>query len=360
MGLSRTRAIQGGKGCAGRLEELNEMNAQERETFWNTLCNLQGVDVEQDVDELKKTIIFPKYLFRYRSVSTGNLEALRTNKLYFSSANYYDDPFDTFLHIDIECIRQEFLSAFQTRESTEAVTEGVKELLGEMLTEKQRELFTVDNVTSMLSNGLVESFLGSALALRDEVKKDSWSICFSENGFNEGLWLKYADQHKGFVQIYDLENEENYICGKQDKCQNCGIRMYGAALYPIYYSNEPYNATDFAKIIMLNKIGELYGAQIPQYLYKSFGDGMWERERTTLIKKKCHEYDGEWRMITNCRMKEQPAMEWIPSGIILGLRMGIKEENLVVSMAKEAGIKNIYKSCINSRNQLAVLPVTLK
>ena len=65
-------------------------------------------------------------------------------------------------------------------------------------------------------------------------------------------------------------------------------------------------------------------------------------------------------MITNCRMKEQPAMEWIPSGIILGLRMGIKEENLVVSMAKEAGIKNIYKSYINSKNQLVALPVTLK
>lgn len=172
------------------------MDAQEREVFWNTLCSLQGLDVKQDTEKLMKTIRFPKYLFRYRSVSLGSLEALRTNKLFFSSANYYDDPFDTFLYIDIEYIRQVFLSAFQTRESTEAVTEGVKTLLGEMLAEKQRELFTVDYVKSMLSNGLVESFLGSALALRDEVKKDSWSICFSENGFNESLWLKYADQHK--------------------------------------------------------------------------------------------------------------------------------------------------------------------
>ena len=336
------------------------MDAQEREVFWNTLCSLQGLDVKQDTEKLMKTIRFPKYLFRYRSVSLGSLEALRTNKLFFSSANYYDDPFDTFLYIDIEYIRQVFLSAFQTRESTEAVTEGVKTLLGEMLAEKQRELFTVDYVKSMLSNGLVESFLGSALALRDEVKKDSWSICFSENGFNESLWLKYADQHKGFVQIYDLENEENYICGKQEKCQNCGIKMYGKALYPIYYSNEPYDATDFAKIIMLNKIGELPGVQIPQYLHDSVGKGVWESERTTLIKKKCHEYDEEWRMITNCRTKEQPAMQWIPSGIILGLRMGVKEENLVVSMAKEAGIKNIYKSCIDPKNQLVALPVNFK
>ena len=45
-------------------------------------------------------------------------------------------------------------------------------------------------------------------------------------------------------------------------------------------------------------------------------------------------------------------MEWIPSRIILGLRIDASEENLVVSMAKEAGIKNIYKSYINAQNKL--------
>lgn len=51
--------------------------------------------------------------------------------------------------------------------------------------------------------------------------------------------------------------------------------------------------------------------------------------------------------------------EWIPSGIILGLRMGVAEENLVVSMAKEAGIKNIYKSYINAQNKLDAYPLKL-
>lgn len=136
------------------------------------------------------------------------MEALRTNRLYFSSANYYDDPFDTFLHIDIEAIRKEYLSAFQTPESTEAVVDGVKSLLGNILSEEQAAQFTVENVTNALSHGLTESFLNAALSLRDEVKKDTWSVCFSENGFNEVLWLKYADQHRDFVQIYGLENND--------------------------------------------------------------------------------------------------------------------------------------------------------
>lgn len=336
------------------------MNAQEREVFWKTLCSLSGNNLQQDIEKLSKTVKFPKYLYRYRPVSLRNLEALRTNRLYFSSANYYDDPFDTFLHIDIEAIKKEYLDAFRSPESTDAVVDGVKSILGGILTVEQNELLTTENVTNTLSQGLVESFLQSALALRDEVKKDTWSICFSENGFNEVLWLKYANQHKGFVLMYDLEKDENLLCGKQEKCQNCGIHTFGTPLYPIYYSDIPYDATNFAKFVMLHKLEQISGMTFPKELYAEFGTTFWERERTTLIKKKCHEYDEEWRIITGCQMKPPMMMEWIPCGIILGLRMDITEENLVVSMAREAGIKNIYKSFIDSQNRLNAGPVSVK
>ena len=62
-------------------------------------------------------------------------------------------------------------------------------------------------------------------------------------------------------------------------------------------------------------------------------------------------------MILACNMKPPIMMEWIPSGIILGLRMGVTEENLVVSMAKEAEIKNIFKSYINAKNMLDAYPL---
>lgn len=63
------------------------------------------------------------------------------------------------------------MSAFQTLESTEAVVEGVKALLGGILSEEQVAQFTVENVTNALSHGLTESFLNAALSLRDEVKR---------------------------------------------------------------------------------------------------------------------------------------------------------------------------------------------
>ena len=111
------------------------MNSQERELFWNTLVSLPGEDIQAESQRLNDTIKFPKYLYRYRPVSMKSLEALRTNRLYFSSANYYDDPFDTFLHINIDTIKSEYASAFQSRESTEQIVEHIKVLLSKICTE---------------------------------------------------------------------------------------------------------------------------------------------------------------------------------------------------------------------------------
>ena len=58
-------------------------------------------------------------------------------------------------------------------------------------------------------------------------------------------------------------------------------------------------------------------------------------------------------------MKPPVMMEWIPSGIILGLRMDANEENLVISMAKEAGIKRIYKSFIDPKSKLCAKQISL-
>ncbi len=73
------------------------MNISERAIFWKTLCTLDGRDLISDSLKLREVIKYPKTqtLCRYRNVSSHTIEALQTNKLYFSSADYYDDPFDT-------------------------------------------------------------------------------------------------------------------------------------------------------------------------------------------------------------------------------------------------------------------------
>lgn len=81
------------------------MNETERMLFWDTLCSLDGQNINEDRLKLASVIRYPEKLYRYRPMSLNSLEALKDNKLYFSTANYYDDPFDTFINIRINEIK---------------------------------------------------------------------------------------------------------------------------------------------------------------------------------------------------------------------------------------------------------------
>lgn len=153
-------------------------------------------------DLFNKTIIYSKYVYRFGVVNERTLNALRENKLYFSTFNYYDDPFDIFINIDIRKIQD-----------------------------------VLDNATQ----------------------------------------IHYTDQHKRFAVSYDLENEEKLRCGKQAKCANCEIHMAGTSLYPIYYSNEKYDATRFVYFLSICKMA---GNNLNEELFKNIivdmGNQMWE------------------------------------------------------------------------------------
>lgn len=190
------------------------------------------------------------------------------------------------------------------------------------------------------------------LTLRSKIQDEILSICFSENGFNETLWLKYADMHKGFCLMYDLSDADNSHCGKLDKCVNCGVYKYGTRIYPVYYSNTPHDATNFAKFVMGQDMIQQLHVPLPDFMQEELKPLPWEVERNSLIKKECHKYDEEWRMLSNCKMNLPAMIECVPAGVIIGLRTPPVDKNLIISMAKEAGVKNIYQSYIDEKNRL--------
>ena len=76
------------------------MNNEERKDFWDKLLTLNSNSSQEEVKELFNLIKYPKLLCRYRPVNVRSIEALQSNKLFWSSAYHYDDPFDTHLHVD--------------------------------------------------------------------------------------------------------------------------------------------------------------------------------------------------------------------------------------------------------------------
>ena len=341
------------------------MNLTERQEFWNVLCDCDGKDIERAVQNLSKVIKYPKYLYRYREVTPNSLEALRTNHLFYSTSNYYDDPFDTFLQINLEKIMEKVNRATSDPVAIQNFVKIIKETGNSQVINqlgfKSAEEITIDKVKELAEDvQRRNNFINNVCDFRNELKKEVWSVCFSENPYNEVLWLKYAKQHKGFVVIYDLTDDNKFLCGKHEKCKNCGVRECDLMLYPIYYSNQKYDATDYAQDFLFKKIYQQF-PQIGQAANFSFlfENPIFEILKVMLIKKECHKYDEEWRMIIPFKIKPPVMREWIPSGVILGLRMDINEENLVVSLARQAGIKNFYKSYIDANGNLSYKQVAV-
>lgn len=330
------------------------MTTEERKIFWETLCSLKGENTQEESEILGKltNLYAPKEICRFRRVSPRTLEALKFNKVYFSSADYYDDPFDTFLYIDYKKIKEEIVSYFSNPDFCDNLMR-VATLLG---LPKDNIFLDLQNKTlaaEKIADSLIAYMKGDE---RNLLQKSSLSICFSENALNENLWLKYAENHKGFVLVYDMRDPTKFLCGKSENCKKCPS-FNGAPIYPVYYSNEKYDATTFSKnyaIACAASVKKGYSAQgddIIDNIINNLPPMWWEREKIALIKKECHKYDEEWRMIASFYAKGA-YIKWIPKRVVLGLKMPLSEKEFIASVAIDAGIEEITETYIDDENNL--------
>lgn len=322
------------------------MDNKERKVFWDVLCSLDGEDIEEDKKRLIQAIHYPKYIYRYRPVSLYSLDGLRNNKLYSSSSDYYDDPFDTYLHINQAQIKKEL-------EVIDCNNDIVKFSLPQLAQVLNINMSALESAIGKMDPYKIHKALEDYLReIRKDIRKEIQSICFSEDGLNETLWLKYAQNHKGFALMYDLYDQNSFLCGKEEVCENCLMKNMSMPLYPVYYSDEKYDATLLARDIGVLKIVDMYPQSLKESIHASLKSQYWEREKVTLIKKKCHEYDAEWRAIFPIKSDKRLCVKWKPCGVIIGLKTPDDEKKMIIEAAKVAGVKMIYESTIDDNDSL--------
>lgn len=334
------------------------MNTKEREQFWKTLCSIGGSDENAELKRLTDAVKMPRYIYRYRPLSVGSLEALASNKLYFSTANYYDDPFDTFIRINLDGI-QSILTRAKNDVNDEQfnrwLDQGIAGLFGQVCSKDQISFIASMVKRQLLDENSRNAFLNSLQNLRNEIKKRTWSICFCEDGLNESLWIKYADQYKGFVLQYDFLDQERNLCGQYEKCSSC-ILNHATPIFPIYYSDEKNDSTALVAIYAAQKLflPEVFDTICAEKGINTISI-MRENFKAVLIKKKCHEYDREWRMLGPDNLQRSLAKRWIPEAVYLGMRMDADNKELVRNIAKQAGIPNVYETTINTNGDLDII-----
>ena len=323
-----------------------------REHFWNVLNELRDSS-EESIAKLQQAIPPFSQLCRFRAVNEGSLQQLQDNALLFSSANYYDDPFDTYFQIDYRQVRnvRDALQGIHDREGKGALYDMVRKAVP-----NQFSAITAEAVRQIDGPAPDPSVIQQAIAgLIEQIQSKSFTICFGDDPLNENLWLKYADGHKGFVQIYDSDDEGILIKGVSAYCDGCTSPSCRVALYPIYYSDEGYDATHYALCETLLQILQSVGCE-SQAMKLISDQTCWELERISLIKRRCHEYDGEWRLMLATFPHNRPRVYMRPSAVALGLRMPEYERRLVISAAHTAGIEDIEEMYISDDGRLAMRP----
>ena len=312
------------------------MNDEEREEFWEALLNAK---YEYDIVNIKSKIKYPNKLYRYRTVNIRNLNALSSNENYFSTPSHYDDPFDTFIRID----KQSILQKLQTFEKDHhKIYEWSSSINLEIPNEIRSEI-------------LANQILKNLHDVRNKIRETLWSICFTENYNNETLWLKYAQNHEGFVLEYDIKNFFTYLPFIIEKSNKMISDNLFFTLYPIYYSNKVRDETDFATFCSILHSFETVNAY--EIIDKILHSGIyrWETERTILIKKWIHHYDEEWRLILGNEHRIgkdlKPRIICKPSKIILGLKMSDDNKKAVLMAAEKAGINEIEKMIIDDNDE---------
>ena len=334
------------------------MDKEMRQKFWDTLCSFEGKEPASDMKKLFETIKYPKFLYRYRAVSNNTIVALQENKVYFSSADSYDDPFDTYLRIDWNKIKSMIASLnIKSEDAYERFILPLKNHniltgLDDQELKKKFEKLSEEDLLCYIVDVLSKY-------IRPMMQKNSHSICFSQDYNNENLWLKYANNHKGFCLVFDMEDNDSWLCARENKCKNCIITNSTKTLYPIYYSDEKYDATNYAiKQLIFSGIINIFKDKELAQKFVDENPEIWEREKVSLIKHKCHEYDKEWRMILGNTPNERALLKWRPYGVVLGLRISDIDKKLVIAAAQRAGIKHFFRSCINLLDNLDVREMT--
>ena len=325
------------------------MNTVERNLFWNKLISQKSPEKGYDLISVNS---YPTKLYRYRTISENSLFALRNNMLYFSTSDYYDDPFDTYIHIDFQKIKNMIQILDKGHQPPITHSNLILSLM----------LSVMESADISLSSEYIIQYLKNA---RGKLRQTSWSICFTEKADNETLWLKYAAGHSGFVLEYDLIDLMTTIPSlnpapdcREDIKQNLdkiiASSELNASIYPMYYSKTKYDATEYALFLALCNYLESTGhLDIIQRMVSS-QLCCWEAEKILLIKKWIHHHDEEWRMILSSKYRIpsglKPYKLCKPKKVIFGYNIKPDERELVRQNACIAGIESFGKMIIDEND----------
>lgn len=322
---------------------------------------LESISVPEDTtsDEMREIMnpitcalrqMAPDRLYKYRSCTDNHISAFENDKIWLSTSDLFNDPFDTLIQYNEDTVRTGF-NFGETPEMLEVmakylaeggqIPESIVHIIGERGVDRLREMShdIVDGGNSVIfpSNNQVVAFkdmINIYLRLLPLVAQRFFMVaCFSERIDSILMWSHYSCNHTGFALGYDLipflnPNELNL------------------GLFPIVYGDVKYNAERYL-LYMLGHLNKLpvknpdVMSPIKLLLYKSLD---WE-------------YEQEWRLIRRGISYFRGCAESImikPNSIYYGCRISSEDYQRLHEIAIRKGLEEYQVSIDNSSYRYAM------
>lgn len=284
---------------------------------------------------IKKDKEYPKSVFKYCNLNSNNhTDNFLKNQIWLSNPLNFNDPYDCSITYDYEKIQN--IIAFNK------VKEIIKDFSEEEMSYTIKdEILSSDNPIQNLMNW-IEAFIEGIPEAEDMLikmnkeHKDTKEFIlkdfneryrnklkissFSEDHKSLLMWGHYANNHQGFCIEYNLSSMDD----------NENLKKY---LFPVTYSNERFDITDFYIDNVINKESKDTNRLIHSVLYKSED---WE-------------YEKEWRfVITESEYDGKTVSTPKPKAIYLGSQIKEEHKEQFIKVCKENNI-DVYQMKLDSK-----------
>lgn len=292
----------------------------------------------------------PASLYKFRECTENNLDALVKDEIWLSKASKFNDLHDSLLFFDKPAIlnqAQQIFSPenitvmFESLKHPETIMKQFTFQNSDMQTAITEKLKTLDsdtffNMVQQLSTNLDHFLETYFIYLKNEIRNQTKMACLSENIKSPLMWAHYADNHKGFAIEYDFRG--NNI----SQCANCPNRSCNniklATIYPIIYSDNRFDATQYGKWYIEQYIKMYLGIK-----EQAFFEDEFLYTKVALHKSIDWKYEKEWRIICSTpnpatEQKDCYPIQKKPTAIYFGSQISDIHRKILTHIADEKGI----------------------
>lgn len=289
----------------------------------------------------------PKKLYRMRRFDRNSIDALKNDHLYFSRADWFNDPYDCLLYSDPKEIKKRLEVMF----SNDSIRTGLDEVGLQFPIEgiaQSKEDYV--SKFSVIRDEVIDNMSKKHTQAVSTLQTSTFIVCFGESVTSPIMWSHYGDNHKGFAIEYEFESTS--FPPMPYRSTNGKDFYYGwHSLLPVFYSKYRADATELAKWFCMCEAEGRVRPREMRYHEGFFMPDMLLRTKLSLEKSVIWSYEKEWRMIITREWpanveSSNPFRIKKAAGIYLGERMTETDKDELRRIAKEKGIP-VYEMYID-------------